>query len=89
MSVEGHGFDGLEGLRDLLEAAVLDVFDGSPATPLFASRVERQVRDVLRREGLSGTVEVVEVIDHGRLVRIRLTSRRRVSTLHLTVDVPG
>jgi hypothetical protein len=85
MALGGDGFDGLEALRDRLEAAVLDVFDGSPATPLFASRVERQVRDQLRKEGLDATVDVLE---QGRLVRIRLRERNRVRTLHLTVDVP-
>ena len=76
----------LEALRERLEAAVSAVFDGSPATPLFASRVEREVKDLLRRERRSATVDV---LDNGQLVRIRLRDRDRVRTLHLTVDAPG
>jgi hypothetical protein len=57
-----------QGLRDELEAACLDVHDGAPAGPLQASRVHRAIGDVLRRRGLTASVEVAASGQAARLV---------------------
>jgi hypothetical protein len=62
-------------LRAALEDAMLDVFDGSPPGPLLAGRVYRASVEVLRRNGVQGSVEVAE---GGQRVRIGLRARDRV-----------
>ncbi|MEZ4321365.1 MAG: hypothetical protein R3F61_28080 [Myxococcota bacterium] len=73
----------MDDLREALELGLLDVLDGSPAGPLFASRVLRECREVLRKRGVNGSVEV---LDGGRHVRVRVKRGPRVETLVLTVE---
>lgn len=69
--------------QDELDTAMLDILDGSPAGPLFASRVKRACTEVLRRRGLDATVGV---LDGGRFVRIRIRRADRVETIRLSLD---
>ncbi|MCB9677875.1 MAG: hypothetical protein H6737_22430 [Alphaproteobacteria bacterium] len=72
----------MEELHEALEIAVLDVLDGSPPGPLFASRVKRECGDVLRKRGLQGTIEVTQGGTH---VRVLVKRGRRVETVVVTV----
>jgi hypothetical protein len=49
------GFD-RGAIEELLHDAVLDVLDGSPPGPLFATRVQRVCIEALRRAGIRGSV---------------------------------
>lgn len=76
----------MDDLEDALEVAVMQVLDGSPPGPLFASRVRRVVLEVLRRRGLDG--EVITA-GGGAHVIVRLRDRQRVREIRVAVTGPG
>ncbi len=61
-----------ERLREELELAAMEVWDGAPAGPLQASRVRRAIGDVLRKNRLQGHIEVLH---GGQAARITLAPR--------------
>lgn len=73
-----------DDLRDALELAMLDILDGSPAGPLFASRVKRVTTEVLARRGMRGTIEV---FDGGQRVRVGLREGTVVRYVVVSVGV--
>lgn len=68
----------MDDLAEALELAVLDILDGAPPGPLFASRVRRVVVETLRRRGLDGTVHT---FDGGTRVQVGIRERDRVRTV--------
>lgn len=72
----------MDDLTDALELAVLQILDGSPPGPLFASRVRRVVLETLRRRGLDGTVHT---FDGGTRVEVGIRERDRVRTVVFSV----
>ena len=75
----------LNALHDELEVACMEVFDGSPAGALQASRVERAIGDVLRRRGLRGQVQVTAGGQAARVVL--LPNGPRAKQVVLTVQL--
>lgn len=72
----------MDDLVEALERAVMQVLDGSPPGPLFATRVQRVVTEALRRRGLNASVHTTEGGTH---VHIGLKERDRVRWVSFTV----
>jgi len=69
-------------IEALLQDAVLDVLDGSPPGPLFASRVQRVCIDALRHAGIRGRVHTD---DTGQHVTVLVQVGKRVERVLVTV----
>lgn len=70
-----------DAIREALEDAMLDVFDGSPPGPLLAGQVHRTAVEVLRRLGIRARVQVSH---GGQRLHVGLQERDRVRTVVLT-----
>ena len=73
----------MDALRQALENVVVDVVDGSPPGPLFASRVKRECTDVLRRHGVQGRVFVM---DGGQRVHVEVKRGAVVERIVLSLE---
>lgn len=71
-------------IEALLHDAVLDVIDGSPPGPLFASRVQRVCIEALRHAGIRGRVQTD---DSGQHVTVWVQVGKRVERVVVTVGV--
>jgi len=69
-------------IEALLQDAVLDVIDGSPPGPLFASRVQRVCIEALRRAGVDAQVHTDP---SGQRVTVQVRVGRRVEQVVVTV----
>lgn len=67
------GFD-RAAIEALLHDAVLEVLDGSPPGPLFATRVQRVCTEALRRAGIPARVQTENGGQHA-IVWIRVGQR--------------
>ncbi len=78
---QAPGFDPAP-IEALLQDAILDVIDGSPPGPLFATRVQRVCIDALRHAGICGRVQTD---DTGQHVTVLVQVGKRVERVVVTV----
>ena len=73
-----------EPIEALLQDAVLEVIDGSPPGPLFATRVQRVCLQALGRAGISAEVHTDAT---GQQVTVRVRRGRRVERIVVQVGL--
>ncbi len=69
-------------IEELLQDAVLDVIDGSPPGPLFATRVQRVCIEAVRRAGITAQVHTDP---SGQQVTVLVRVGQRVEQVVVTV----